>query len=463
MYRTIQQISCGIYHQDKMALLFEYGKWKSIKNNNALRQMLKDIWGNRLLTNVYYEQNEEEEKKRNQQFLSFDGNLIRARNYVGFVQNGDEIIEIYPKVFRHHLPNPSADDKMLMLRHIFYWFGYCRKWSFPFSKVSLDTLDINEFPELIINLIANQFLKTVSEQPLSMYQEVEEALTTPRGSINFKRYINDSLSHGNFHHIECDHEPFLFDNKVNRVIKYCARLLMMQTKFAENFRVLQEIVFILDEVEDTYCTVHDIETISLNAFFADYVDVLDSCRLILSQQLYSSNTYDLSQWSLLFPMEYIFENFLAGFLENKFSKEWKVEYQKSNKYLSDDPEAFNMKHDIFLTTRNGSNRKVIVDTKYILRKNNFKDDDNRGIKNSDVYQMLSYAFKRGCSDVLLVYPNITDDINKPDKFKIISGFGGADEITVTAMEIPFSSLTNFDNLDSMLHDTLQTQLSKFLL
>ena len=31
-----------------MALHFEYGKWQSIKNKNALHQMLKDIWKQRM-------------------------------------------------------------------------------------------------------------------------------------------------------------------------------------------------------------------------------------------------------------------------------------------------------------------------------------------------------------------------------------------------------------------------------
>lgn len=330
------------------------------------------------------------------------------------------------------------------------------------SLPSLDTIEINEFPELIINLIANQFLETVSKQPLIMYQEVEETLATPRGSINFKRYINSSLSHGNFQDIECDYEPFLFDNKVNRVIKYCSRLMMKQTKFSENLRMLQDVVFILDEVEDLHCTIHDIDKNSLNTFFEDYSVLLDSCKLILSQQLYSSKAYDLSQWCLLFPMEYIFEDFVAGFLELKFSKDWKVEYQKSNEYLANTPKVFNMQHDIFLTSRDGTNRRVIIDTKYKLRPDSFKSDPKRGVAQSDLYQMVSYAFKRGCTDLILIYPNLSDEIAEPDKFEIVSGFDGHEKITVMAMEIPFFSLTNFKELDSKLFDILEKNLNKLL-
>ncbi|MBK9221010.1 MAG: restriction endonuclease [Saprospiraceae bacterium] len=449
-----------------MPLLFEYGKWESIKNKNALKQMLKDIWEKRLFVETNAELTEEEKDSRYQPFLQFYDSEIKANNFVGFIQNGDEVIEIYPKVFRNHLTNPTSRDKKVMLQHIFYWFNYCRKWKFPFNQAALDTITIDKFPELIINLIANQFLETISNQPLTMYQEVEEALATPRGSINFKRYLNNSLAHGNFQEIECDYEPFLFDNKVNRVIKYCSRLLLNQTQFSENIQMLQEIIFILDEVEDLPCTTNDISKIHLNSFFDNYSILLDSCKLILSQQLYSSNIYDLSQWCLLFPMEYIFEDFVAGFLERNFSRDWRIHYQKSEMKLATDSkgkEVFKMQHDIFLTHR-ATNKEIIIDTKYKIREQDFKQDNKKGIAQNDLYQMTSYAFKRGCTDVILVYPNLSDNLHEADNFVIASGFDGKEKVNVSAIEIPFWTMNNFNakDVDDKLFKTIENNLNRLI-
>ncbi len=228
--------------------------------------------------------------------------------------------------------------------------------------------------------------------------------------------------------------------------------------------MLQDVVFILDEVEDLHCTVHDIDRISLNSFFEDYSVLLDSCKLILSQQLYSSNTYDLSQWCLLFPMEYIFEDFLAGFLQHKFYKDWKIEYQKSDEYLSNTPKVFNMQHDIFLTSTDGTEKRVIIDTKYKVRKGNFKTDPKKGVDQSDLYQMVSYAFKRGCTDIILVYPNISDNLNSPDSFEIVSGFEGNEKINITAIEIPFWTMNDFNerSFDEKLFQVMEKHLNKFI-
>ena len=443
-----------------MALLFEYGNWESVINKDALKQMLKDIWKQRIFVGSETELSETDNGNHLQPFLNFDNCQVRANNYVGFIQNDNDVIEIYPKVFRNS-ENARA-QKELMLRHIFYWFSYCRKWRFPFSQATLDKKDIKEFPELIINLIANQFLETISKQPLTMYQLVEEVFQTPRGSINFKRYLNNGITYGNYHNIDCDYEPFLFDNKVNRIIKYCSRLLLEQTRLPENLRMLQDVVFILDEVDDLPCTIHDIERTNFNSFFEDYTTLMNSCNLILSQQLYSNKIYNLSQWCLLFPMEYIFEDFFAGFMQDKFQKHWKVEYQKSEKYLATNEAGkniFNMQHDIFLTSKENPNLKIIIDTKYKLRDSNFKNDLKKGIEQNDLYQIVSYAFKRGCTDIMLVYPNLSDNINRPDKFEVVSGFPANEKINITAIEIPFWSLTKFDSLTNEMEKVVSENLN----
>lgn len=443
-----------------MPVLFEYGNWDRTANPGDLNNLLREVWSQRLFVSQEIieevELSEDAKDSRYQPFLNFDNSQIRANNYVGFIQNGDELIEIFPKVFRT-LPD-AVDQKALMLRHVFYWLDYCRKWRFPFNQANLDTVAIDSLPELIINLTAKQFLETISTQPLTLYQPVEEALRTPRGSINFKRYITNGFGTGNQHIIDSDHEPFLFDNRVNRIIKYCSRLLMSQTRFTENMTILQNVIFVLADVEDMPCTVHDIDKVTLNPFFGEYQLLMDTCRMILGQQIYSSSVFDLSQWCLLFPMEYIFEDFIAGFLEDKFRREWKVEYQKSNEFLSNDPRVFMMQHDIFLTSKSNRDRKIIIDTKYKIRDPNFKNDLKKGVAQSDLYQMVSYALKRGCTELILIYPNISEVLNEPDTFKIISGFDGRETIEVKAVEVPFWSLTDFEGLESRLFEEIEKVL-----
>ena len=441
---------------------FEYHDFFQLPDRAAMEKYLNDVWQQYIIQNNSEFIISEEEGK--QQFLSFDGNKARAKNFIGIVQTEDCHIEIYPKIFKKHNKD-NVDHKKLFLRHIFYWFDYCRKWKFPFTNVDLALLNDIDLPELIINLMTNRIFEVISNSPISLYQEVEEALMMPRGRINFTRYLSNGFSNGNQHILECDYEPLVFDNALNRVIKYVARILQQRAKFSETQHKLSEIIFILDEVEDVRCTIKDLNSVKFNTFFSDYKDVTDICRMVLEQQMYSNNHHEHSQWCMLFPMEYIFEDFIAGFLETHFSEDWKVEYQKSNMNLSNGPEAFNMQQDVFLTSRTDKSVTIIVDTKYKLR-SDFKNDVKKGIEQSDMYQMTSYALRRGCKNVLLLYPNFSEIPQSSDSFIIESGFkSSTDKIKITAAEIPFWSMDDF-NKDSLeerlrleLHDLINTVAS----
>lgn len=424
--------------------LFEFGDPHLYDKTRfaALESNLVKVWKSRKEKNINEEieiltenENEEEVKKEDYQpFLSFHhSGKIRARNWVGFIQDDEQLIEIYPKVF-----NSIIHPKENMLQHIFFWMDYCTKIRFPHTQAGLNTRDIDSFPELIIYLMANHIKEILEEKPLSLYQEVEESMQMPRGRLNFQRYINNSLVKGSWHQMECDHEPFVFDNKVNRVIKYCARLLEHQARLDSNKNLLRDITFILDEVEDVPCTIFDLQQIKLNAFFEEYHFALDYCRMILEQQLYNAEAYEMNRWTMLFPMELLFEDFIAGFVKTHFSNEWDVEFQKSEMYVSDEPKAFRMMHDIYLKGISGMNKDkcIIIDTKYKLRSVEDKKSNKKGVSQADIYQMVTYAVKRNCGEVILMYPCALGQASESNTFKI-NYANNAKQIKIHVIDVPF--------------------------
>jgi 5-methylcytosine-specific restriction enzyme subunit McrC len=434
---------------------YEFGQSFDITSRKILEEYLYAVWNS--LYNYEEEsaisENITENIQSRQGILRFDGNTARARNFIGFIQSEHESIEIYPKVFR------EADmEKRMMLQHLFYWFDYCRKWKFPFTDVNLSDLQDVDLPELIINLIASQLYEVISTNPISLYQDMEEAMSKPKGSLNFSRYISNGMANGNFHMLECDHQPMEYDNRLNRTIKYVARLLLSKTRFHETRQKLDDIIFLLDEVEDQVCTTTFLDNIPISPFYQEYQTTIDLCRMVLEQHIYNHHYEDSKHWSLLLPMEYVFEDFIAGFLERHFSEDWEVKYQKSEMYLTDE-QIFQMQHDIFLTSKKDRKVKIIVDTKYKLR-GDFKNDKKRGVAQSDLYQMTSYAFRRGCKNVVLLYPNQSDSINSPDVFHI-SEPSLSQVIKVTALEIPFWSSTGHHSIHSQLYSTLTSLLSNF--
>lgn len=434
-----------------MLKTFEFGNWLPIKNRKALQAYLEEVWmqSKKLDDEIEPIAEDVSTLKSYQGFLTFDGENGRAMNYIGFIQSDDFHLEIYPKVFKKQ---PIANNSIkLFLKHIFYWFDYCRRWKFPFTNVNLDSYNCENFPELMINIMADQIISVITNLPLMLYEEIEESLSIPRGRINFTRYLNYGLSNGNQHILECDHEPLMFDNQLNRIIKHVAHRLKQKAKLLETQNKLNEILFILDEVTDESCNSAILNRVKFNPFFDDYNDIVSICRLVLDQEIYSNNHYEQSHWCLLFPMEYIFEDFVAGFIEKELSAEWVIEFQKQDLYLTDKPgEAFKMKHDILLTSKFDATIKIIVDTKYKIRSKEDQMDSKKGIAQSDMYQMTAYALRRACTHVLLLYPNEIEELKNNTEFLVTSKFEKSHAIKIVAAEIPFWSMDSFDQLSVQL-------------
>lgn len=300
---------------------------------------------------------------------------------------------------------------------------------------------------MIIYLIAGTIDETVNTKPYSAYEEVEEALLTPRGKINFNRYTKN-LSLGRNQYIDCDHEPFVYDNKVNRIIKYCVRLLLSKATVPETLRILNGIIDVLDEVEDQVCSVNQLDQIRISMMFEEYEAVMQFCRMILENQVYSYAEYEMKSWSLLFPMEYIFEDFIAGFLKKHFNQEFEIEAQKSELYLHQHPQTFNLQQDILLTNRK-TKEQVIIDTKYKPRWGLSVSDKKRGVSQSDIYQMISYAYRRGTDKVILSYPNTSDKLAGDYMFKVQKSKEN-EHIKIKVVDIPFWSSTDHKEVESKL-------------
>lgn len=438
-------------------MLFEYSAFHPLGklHRKKLESFLQQVWRDRYVAYAaeYLEENSApDEEKQYQPFLKFDGEEFRTQNFIGFIQQDGETIEIYPKVFRSE---PSV-SKALVLDHIFYWFSYCSRLHFPVLETALDKRDADSLPELLIWHFTNYTAEVIATQPYSQYEEVTEVLYSPKGRINFSAYIRNGITSGNYHHIDCVHEPFLYDNTLNRVIKYVCRLLQGSVTLDSTQSLLQQIAFLLDEVEDVPCAASDLDTVSLNPLFTEYEPIIEWCRRILNQQLYSSSAYDSLQWSLLLPMEYVFEDFITGFIRKHFGNVYKLHAQKSDLYLSASPRAFQMQHDIFLEHRK-TGEKIILDTKYKPRWDLNQADAKQGVAQADMYQMVSYSYRRGCSNVILLYPNTSERLADAHAFSIPSGFGDS-SVNVKVCEVPFWSSSDYRKVEKDLRVTLNSVL-----
>ena len=382
------------------------------------------------------EEEQQEQKLQKQRFFDFtvDGK-ISARNYVGVVQYEGLRIEIYPKIF--------ADDETENVKkwqlNLLYWLTYCRKIKFPFSLADVSKLKFDDYLELLIYVFANYTEEIISQQPFQAYQTAEEETSFLKGRLSFDNYTKHNLTTGKWQNFYCSHEPFVYDNHFNRIIKYVTRRLSVITENHLNKEKLNEILFLLNDVSDILCTAEDCEKVKLNPLYDDHNHILGLCKLYLSNQVIDMDSEDSRNFCFLVPMEYIFEDFVFGFISGKWpalnlsgqSTDFLATNQGSN--------VFQIKNDIYIKD------KLIIDTKYKIRASG--DGLKEGVSQSDLYQMVSYALRRNCTDVLLLYPEMKSALNAPAVFQIQSDMLPENlNINIRSLDITFDDIHEADRI-----------------
>lgn len=373
---------------------------------------LSSVWNNRIIYNDTTEDKDDDldfqiENNRQGFFtFTFDGR-ISARNYVGVVQFEDTRIVVYPKIFKGFTEN----EKEAFQTNLFTWLSYCDKITFPFSFADLSKIEFNDFLEIFIGIFANYAEEILFKQPYETYQSFSEETLNLKGNIAFPEYVQHNLITGNWQKFYCNYESFSFDNLFNRIVKYVSKRLFNITQNNSHKAKLESIVFILNEVSDSTCIAEDCNKVKLNPLFVQHKDILELCRMFLSNQVIDLQDEDSKNFCFLVPMEYVFEGFIYGFLNRHFP-ELNAKYHSSNTYLTDQ-NVFQLQQDIVC-----ENPLIIIDTKYKIRE---KEDSKDGISQNDMYQMLAYGIRKNIDHIILLYPTTeVPKVTNPSKYTISS-------------------------------------------
>lgn len=411
--------------------LFEYQNKVEIQDSfEGLEGFLDEIWNNREKNSFYSEKgNDKIESQRFLQFL-YKSNEIKSNKYVGVIHYGGNKINLLPKIFFDSTKVYSINEINQIQNHILWWLSYCRKIKFPNFQASLGSTK-SDFFEVLIYLFSKYTRELLYSSIYQQYEEISRELPFIKGRLNTNEYISENLSMGNWHKLNCTFDAFVFDNEFNRIIKYVTTLLFNVTSSQDNKKNLREILFILDEVSDERATAEQCSRISFNPLFSDFETVRDYCQLFLTNCVSFNFKNELKLFAFLLPMEYVFEDFIFGFIEKEiYSVNAKA--QRSDTYLDED-KTFNLKPDLFLNT---DDKSLIADTKYKIV---YSDDSDpkKGILQNDLYQMLAYAVRFEVDEIILFYPNtIRENQEESTELVIKDTLADNKEINIKAYQLP---------------------------
>ncbi|MBK8516201.1 MAG: hypothetical protein IPL55_07895 [Saprospiraceae bacterium] len=201
-------------------------------------------------------------------------------------------------------------------------------------------------------------------------------------------------------------------------------------------------LFILDEVSDCQSTADECANIQFNPMFSSFETVRDYCALFLRHSVSFSYKNDLKLFAFLLPMEYVFEDFIFGFIDKEI-EEIQAKAQNTTTFL-DHNKAYQLKPDLLL---NIGGRKVITDTKYKMVYADEQDLKN-GISQTDIYQMVAYGIRFKINDIVLIYPDtVKSEVLKECEIHVMDEFADDIQIDIKAIQVPIINRDLFYNYD----------------
>jgi 5-methylcytosine-specific restriction enzyme subunit McrC len=314
---------------------------------------------------------------------------IRVKNYVGVIETSSgTTLEILPKLFNDQGGINLTDSKIIFLRML------KSLYESPYLKVDSAHLEtIKNFPilEFFIQNYITELEYIVREGLTNNYIDIEENVNFLRGKLLGTENLKHNLiTHHKFY---CRYDEFSNNTSLNKILKTTVRHLMLRTKRSANKRKLLNLMSHFENTDYSINVEADIDKCKKDfRRLSKFQTILDWSEVFLTGRSFGNFTGSVSNFSMLFPMEKLFENYICHLLKKYCSglvikaqdRRFSLVSQKAN---IDDTNfkinIFNLRPDIVL-----NNNAAVLDTKWKLLNENIKKFN---ISEADIYQMHAYG------------------------------------------------------------------------
>lgn len=329
------------------------------------------------------------------------GKVITAKNYVGVLtMNDGTSIEILPKIYSKSSYSESRVKKLVvdMLKTL---------RDSPYKTLQSTNVDIEKMSifEVFIRMFLDEVFFIVKRGLKSSYETVCSNENFFKGKLLFASQIKYNYAHKERAYVEFD--TFQNNRPENRLIKSTLLYLYRQTASSKNKADLKTLLNAFDEVSPSDDCSSDFAKIFPDRNMKDYMTALQWCKVFLMGKSFTSFSGSEVAFALLFPMETLFESYIAVQLQKVLgTTNFRVSAQDKTYHLFTLPsKKFLMKPDI-VVYRKSDKAVFVCDTKWKLLAD---EKANYGISQADMYQMYAYQKKYGARNITLLYP-LTDRV-----------------------------------------------------
>lgn len=325
------------------------------------------------------------------------GKVITAKNYVGIItMNDGTTIEILPKICSAIEDDESGTRAKRLLIDMLKTLR-----DSPYKNLQMASLNIEKMNvfEIFIRMFLDEVFRIVKRGLKRSYEAVEENTNFFKGKLKFAQQIKHNHAHGERSFVEYD--IFSVNRPENRLLKATLLYLYKHSASSRNRTDIKSLLNSFSEVEASSNYKSDFAKYAPDRNMKDYSTALMWSRIFLEGKSFTSFSGSEVALALLFPMETLFESYIAALLKKHLTPlGYSISAQDKTYHLFDEPKRFAMRPDIVIR-RKADGAIFIMDTKWKLLADN---KANYGISQSDMYQMSAYQKKYAADAVSLIYP-----------------------------------------------------------
>ncbi|ELB12331.1 McrC family protein [Enterococcus faecium] len=326
---------------------------------------------------------------------------VQANNYVGVLQTKSGLtIEILPKIAGRTEEATDSKIRQLFLEML----KTVRSINGKTFKLTNLNAKKNNLLEVFISMFLTESDMIIKRGLKSSYVTVQSNEKFLKGKLLMTQHLRKNSVNQSYFYNEYD--EFLTNSAENQLVKTTLEYLLQNSRDNNNLRIIREQLVYFEFVDLTNVPEQTFQKVSIGRNYKYYAQTLDWCRIFLSRKSFTSFRGSSLAFAILFPMEEIFEAYIAHKLK-KSLPDANVSAQDKKYSLFDRTNetkaGYRLRPD--LVVRYENDQTTIADTKW-------KVLDSSGPSQADLYQMYAYYTRyrhksENVDKVVLIYPYST--------------------------------------------------------
>lgn len=371
--------------------------------------------------------------------------IIQTSNYVGVLETKRHTtIEILPKIFRVTSYKESKSIFLQMLSSL---------PNTPFKTFQNANIEaVSNFP--IFEIFIFQYLSLL-ESLIKLgvkkdYVGLKHESKFIKGQLLFHENLRSNLVDKTKFKVKS--HLFIENIPLNRIIHSTLIKLRAVTTNPNSQYLIRVLLRAFQNIPCS--TDYNMDFTSLNnlsRLFKSYEPIVNWSKIFLFGKGFTNFSGDNLNKALLYPMQLLFENFIASLFQ-KFATSHTVHAQHKKYFLIDKHNGeprFQLRPDLVLSSKHDV-ETIILDTKWkIIDENKSSSRDNYNIDIADMYQLYAYGKKYSEGSHLeprlfLIYP-LTDSFTKSLHPFVYEEKNGAFHLRLYAMPFDLSKPSSYES------------------